>query len=31
MVFKNEELTETTLTLTFHMATGTLMGMKAKS
>ena len=29
--FKDEELTETTLTLTFYIATGTLEGMKAKS
>ena len=26
-----EELTESTLTLTFHIVTGTLEGMKAKS
>ena len=31
MWFKDEELTETTLTLTFHIATGTLEGMKANS
>ena len=29
--FKDEELIETTLNLTFHIATGTLEGMKAKS
>ena len=29
--FKDEELTETTRTLTFHIATGTLEEMKAKS
>ena len=28
--FKDEELTESTLTLTFHIATETLEGMKAK-